>query len=94
MKPGPAERIWLLLIGLTGAGAWLAETGQAGWPLTLVAAGLIAIKSRLVIDYYMEMIRADRRFRYVLFAFVTIVSLLVVLSHSWGDLLRRITTVY
>lgn len=94
MKPGQAERIWLLLIGLTGAGAWLAETGRAGWPLTLVAAGLIAIKSRLVIDHYMEMVRANRRFRHTLYAFVTLVSLLVVLSHGWGDLLRRITTIY
>ena len=94
MKPGHAEKIWMLLLGLTLAGAWLAETGKAGWPLTLVVAGLIALKSRLVIDHYMEMTTANVRIRQVLYAFATIVPLLVMISYGWGDVLRRITTVF
>lgn len=89
---GRAEKIWLLLIGLTIAGAWFAETGHAGWPLTLVVAGFIAFKGRMVIDYYMEMTHANSRIRHVLYAFNTIIPLLVILSHGWGDLLRRLTT--
>ncbi|MDP1653517.1 MAG: cytochrome C oxidase subunit IV family protein [Rhodocyclaceae bacterium] len=81
---GHAEKIWLLLVGLTLAGAWLAETGQAGWPLTLVVAGLIAFKGRLVIDHYMEMSAANRHIRRLLYAFVTIVPLLVIASHGWS----------
>ncbi len=94
MKLGKAEKIWLVLIGLTSAGAWFAETGEAGWPLTLIVAVLIAVKSRLVIDHYMEMIRANKRFRYVLYAFVAVVSLMVLLSHGWGEVIRNITTIY
>ncbi len=90
---GHAEKIWLLLVGLTAAGAWLAETGHAGWPLALVVAGLIAFKGRLVIDHYMEMSSANTRIRRVLYLFVTIVPLLVLLSHGWSDVLRRITTI-
>jgi hypothetical protein len=90
---GHAERIWLLLVGLTGAGAWLAETGHAGWPLALVVAGLIAVKGRLVIDHYMEMSDANTRIRRVLHVFVTVVPLLVLLSHGWSDALRRLTTI-
>jgi hypothetical protein len=90
---GHAEKIWLLLVGLTAAGAWLAETGHAGWPLALVVAGLIAFKGRLVIDHYMEMNSANTRIRRVLYLFVTIVPLLVLLSHGWSDVLRRITTI-
>jgi hypothetical protein len=78
---GRAERIWLLLVGLTLAGAWLAETGHAGWPLTLVVAGLIAFKGRMVIDHYMEMRTANAPIRRVLYAFVTLVPLLVIASH-------------
>jgi len=89
---GHAEKIWLLLVGLTGAGAWLAETGHAGWPLALVVAGLIALKGRLVIDHYMEMTSANTRIRRVLHLFVAIVPLLVLFSHGWSDVLRRITT--
>ncbi|OGT90697.1 MAG: hypothetical protein A2286_05600 [Gammaproteobacteria bacterium RIFOXYA12_FULL_61_12] len=91
MKLGHAEKVWLLLLGLTLAGAWLAETG---WPLTLIVAGLIALKGRLVIDHYMEMTRASVRLRLVLYAFVIIVPLLVLLSHGWGDSIRRMTTLF
>ncbi len=89
---GHAERIWLLLIGLTLAGAWFAETGHPGWPLALLVAGLVAFKGRMVIDHYMEMTRANARIRHVLYTFVTIIPLLVIFSHGWGDLIRRLTT--
>ncbi len=90
---GHAEKIWLLLVTLTGASTWLAETGNSSWALTLVVAGLIALKGRLVIDHYMEMIAANRKIRRVLYAFATIVPLLVVFNHGWSDILKRITTI-
>jgi hypothetical protein len=92
MKPGQAERIWLLLLSLTVASAWLAETGATGWPLSLLVAGLIAIKGRLVIDHYMEMRSANIRFRRLLHAFVTLIPILILISHGWGDVLRRWTS--
>lgn len=94
MKPGHAEKVWLLLIGLTLTGALLAETGRAGWPLALVVAGLIALKGRLVIDHYMEMTRANARIRRLLYGYITLVPLLVLLSHGWGPALRRLTTLF
>lgn len=87
---GHAEKIWLLLVTLTLAGAWLAETGHAGWPLTLVVAGLIAIKGRLVIDHYMEITAANPHIRRILLAFITLVPLLVIASHGWGSVIKRI----
>ena len=89
---GHAEKIWLLLVGLTGASAWFAETGHSSWALTLVVAGLIGFKGRLVIDHYMEMTTANAHIRRVLYAFATIVPVLVVLSHGWSETLRRLTT--
>lgn len=90
---GKAERIWLLLLALTLAGAWLAETGHAGWPLTLVVAGLIAFKGRMVIDHYMEITGAHPRIRAVLHGFVTLLPLLVIFSHGWGHVIKRLTTI-
>lgn len=90
---GHAERIWLLLVALTLAGAWVAETGHAGWPLAFVVAALIAIKSRMVIDHYMEMTRANARIRRVLYGFAIIVPLMVLASHGWSDVLKRLTTI-
>lgn len=90
---GHAEKIWLLLIGLTAAGAWLAEAGHSSWSLSLVVAGLIAAKGHLVIDHYMEMRTANPRFRRLLHAFVLVVPVLVLLSHGFSDVLKRLTTI-
>jgi hypothetical protein len=87
------ERIWLLLLGLTAAGAWLGETGGSGWPLTLTVAFLIALKGRLVIDHYMGMRDANRTIRRVLYAFAVVVPVLVILSHAFGAVIARITAI-
>jgi len=89
---GKAERTWLTLVALTLAGAWLAEAGPPGWPLSLVVAGLIAVKGRLVIDRYMAITPPHPRIRRILHGFVTLVPLMVIFSHGWGDVLRRLTT--
>jgi len=90
---GHAEKIWLTLIGLTVVGAFFAEAGQAGWPLTITVVFLIAFKGGIVIDHYMEMRYASRLFRNILRAFVTLVPLLVILSHGWGETIQRLTTI-
>ncbi len=90
---GHAELYWLLLVGLTLGSAWLGEAGRSGWPLTVFVAALIAIKGRVVIDHYMEMIGANTRVRRLLHSFVTIVPLMVLLSHGWSEVLRRLTTI-
>jgi hypothetical protein len=92
MRVGHAEKIWLLLVSLTAGAAWLAETGESSWGLTGIVAVLIAFKGRMVIDHYMEMTCANTRIRRLLYSFVIIVPLLVILSHGWGDALRRLTT--
>ncbi|MDH3354183.1 MAG: cytochrome C oxidase subunit IV family protein [Chromatiales bacterium] len=86
-----AEKIWLTLIGLTLAGAWLAETGHAGWPLTLTVAALIGFKGMLIVDHYMEMRLANRRIRRALLIFISLVMLLVIIGYGWGDIFRQMT---
>ncbi len=86
------DQIWLFLTGLTLAGAWLAETGHAGWPLTLTVAFLIGLKSIAVIDHYMEMRKANRRLRRALLGFIALVVVLVIIGHGWGEQLRELTT--
>ena len=85
---GTAEKIWLTLITLTLASAFFAETGQAGWLLTMTVVVLIAVKGGLVIDYYMELKAADQRFRNVVRLFIVLVAVLIIVSHGWGDVVR------
>lgn len=91
MKPGAAEKVWFALIGLTLVGTWLAETGQAGVPLTLAVAALIAVKGRAVIDRYMEARDADPRIRRTLYAFNLAIPAMVLASHWFGPALARLT---
>lgn len=88
---GHTERIWIMLVGLTLAGAWLGETGSASWLLTLTVAFLIGFKGIVVVDHYMEMRLANRRIRRTLIIFIMIVILLVLIGYGWGDEFRRLT---
>ncbi|MCK5664061.1 MAG: cytochrome C oxidase subunit IV family protein [Thiotrichaceae bacterium] len=91
---GRAERIWLMLIGLTLVGIFFAETGRAGWLLTMTVVILIVLKGNFVIDYYMDMRSANQRIRNVLRFFIIIIPILVILVHAWGDEIRRLTSVF
>lgn len=91
---GHAERVWLILIGLTLVGIFFAETGQAGWLLTMTVATLIIVKGGLVIDFYMDMRSANKRIRNVLWFFILIIPALVILVHAWGDEIQRLTSVF
>ena len=91
---GTAEKTWVGLVGLTLFGAVLAETGHAGWPLTLAVMGAILVKGGLVIDRYMEMPTARASFRWTLYAFAGVLSLMVLLTQGFGEALKRLTTIY
>ncbi len=91
---GKAEKTWLLLVVLTLAGALLAETGHAGRPLALAVAAAILVKGGLVIDQYMEMPRARVSFRRILYVFAGIVSVMVLLTQEFGDVIERLTSIY
>lgn len=89
---GLAEKVWLALLGLTLLGAWFAETGHAGWGLTLAVFVLITLKGHLVIDHYMELRTAHPRYRRALHVFLLIAGFLTLLSHGANDAIRRLTT--
>lgn len=91
---GTAEKTWVGLVGLTLFGALLAETGHAGWPLALAVMATILVKAGLVIDRYMEMPTAPASFRWALYAFAGLLSLMVLLTHGFGEALKRLTTIY
>lgn len=91
---GLAEKIWFTLIGLTLIGIFFAETGRAGWLLTMTVVFLIVVKGNFVIDYYMDMRSANQRIRNVLRFFIIIIPVLVILVHAWGDEIGRLTSVF
>ena len=90
---GHAEKVWLILIGLTFVGAVFGETGHASWLLTLTVVMLIALKGGIVIDHYMEMRAANQRMRNTLRLFVILIPILVIIVHGWGEQIRQLTAI-
>lgn len=91
---GSAEKTWLALFAMTMMGAWLAETGQAGWPLAIAVAATILVKGTLVIDRYMEMSKARKSFRRIMYVFAVVLALMVLLTQGFGETIRQLTTIY
>lgn len=88
-----ADLTWLLLMLLTGVGVWLKTEFSTGFALGFAVALVIAVKGRLVIDFYMELPGANAWLRRVMHAYFYLLPLLVVISTLWGDAIRRLTTI-
>ncbi|HEX8964428.1 MAG TPA: cytochrome C oxidase subunit IV family protein [Rhodocyclaceae bacterium] len=88
---GRAEKIWLLLAGLTLLGAWLAETAEHGWLLAVTVAGVIVLKGRLVAVGYMEIGAARALIRRAVWGFVLAVPFLALLDYRFGDVVAQYT---
>lgn len=91
---GSAEKTWLALFGMTMLGALLAETGHAGWPLALAVAATILVKGGLVIDHYMEMPKARKSFRRIMYVFAVVLALMVLLTQGFGEVIKQATTIF
>lgn len=85
------DLVWFLLIGLTIGGAALGEAERPDIWVTLVVAGLIAIKGRLVIDHFMELTHANRHIRRTVRLYGVAIPLLLVLTHLFGPQVARMT---
>jgi cytochrome c oxidase subunit IV len=91
---GAAEKTWLALFALTLLGALLAETGHAGWFLSLAVTAAIVVKGGLVIDRYMEMTTAKKSFRRILYIFAAINAAMVLLTQEFGEAIKQATTIF
>lgn len=71
------DRIWLVLLGATLLTFGVAESGMAGagFPAVLFIFALAYGKSALVILHFMELRKAPFLWRFVLFGWLTVVTL-------------------
>lgn len=84
--------LWLLLIGLTLGGALLGETAKPGLVVALPVILSIALKGRLVIDYFMEMKHANRTLRTLMRLYFIVLPLITLLVYLFGGHLARLTS--
>lgn len=81
---GSAERqvtgVWLILVVLTLASAWLGEGAASGWGLAAAVAGIVAVKGLLVIRHYMGLAEPGSRLKLVMRAYFVVIPVLILLA--------------
>ena len=79
---------WLVLVAITLGSWWLAPahvsgTVQASTPITAVVLLLAAVKSRVIIGYFMEVKTAPRWLRTALDVWLSALLAVVFVIHLW-----------
>ena len=86
------DLLWLLLVALTLGGALLGESAASGSTLLLVVVLTMALKGRLVVDYFMEMRNANRTLRALMRAYFYVLPLVTVVVYLFDEELSRLLT--
>lgn len=86
-----ADVVWLLLVALTLAGAWLGEQGGSGPGVLAFVVLVIALKGRLVIDHFMELKSANVRLRRLMNAYFYVMPALVLAVYFFSGQIARWT---
>ncbi len=87
------DLLWLLLAAMTLGGALLGETATSGSTLLVIVVVTMALKGRLVIDYFMEMRDANRTLRTLMRVYFYVLPLITVVVYLFGEKLALLLTI-
>lgn len=83
---------WILLIALTLLGVALGEGASPGLTVTLLVAGITALKGRLVVDQFMEIGGARPGIRRAVRTFGLLVPVMILAVYWFGPRIATLTT--
>ncbi len=86
------QRAWMLLIVLTLASAFIAESVDPTAGMVIVVCLVVAIKGQLVVDRLMGLRHAPPLIRRMMLAYFYVLPLLIALALIFPEPLRRLTT--
>ena len=87
------DMLFLLLVLLTVGGALLGESAETGSTVLIMVVLSMAVKGRLVIDYFMEMRDANRTLRNLMRAYFYVLPLLTAVVYLFGGAIARLLTI-
>ena len=87
-----ANLLWLLLIGLTLFSAYMAEQDTPGFNSVTIMALLLAIKGRIIVDYFMELKNSHIVLRTLMQAYFYVIPALVILVYLFPEQIAKWTT--
>jgi hypothetical protein len=69
--------LWLVLLALTLFSAFMAEQAKADLPSTVIIAVVLAVKGRIIVDYFMELKNAHVVLRALMRAYFYVIPCLI-----------------
>ncbi|GAB4360409.1 MAG: hypothetical protein Kow006_30270 [Gammaproteobacteria bacterium] len=85
------DTLWLILMAMTLGTAALAESAEPGLLVTLAVAIAVALKGRIVVDRFMELLNAKRWLRDAMRLYFYVIPLLIVLVYLFPDVIVTVT---
>jgi len=83
---------WLLLMLVTSANAFIAETAEPSLAITALICGSIAFKGRRIMDYFMELNHANSTIQFFMRSYFHVFPVLIFLSDLFAEELAHLTS--
>jgi len=83
---------WLLLMIITTANAFVAETAEPSLAITALICGSIAYKGRRIMDYFMELNHANSTIQFFMRSYLHVFPALIFLSDLFSEELAMLTS--
>jgi hypothetical protein len=79
------NRLWLVLIGLTLFSAFMAEQATQGFGSISIMALVLAIKGRIIVDYFMELKTANLLIRTLMQVYFYIIPAMIMATYLFPE---------
>lgn len=84
--------LWLVLIALTLFSAYMAESGTSSFNSIAIMALVLAIKGRIIVDYFMELKHANIVVRTLMQIYFYVIPALIILVYLFPEHIAKWTT--
>ena len=83
--------LWLILIGLTLFSAYMAEQEKPGFNSVAIMALVLAIKGRIIVDYFMELKDSHVVLRTLMQVYFYVIPALIILVYLFPERIAKWT---
>lgn len=83
--------LWLILIGLTLFSAYMAEQAKPGFNSVAIMALVLAIKGRIIVDYFMELKDSHVILRTLMQVYFYVIPALIILVYLFPERIAKWT---
>lgn len=77
--------LWLSLVTLTLFSAYMAERADAGLVGVVIMAGVLAVKGRIIVDYFMELKNAHIVLRTLMRVYFYVIPVLIIIVYLFPE---------